>query len=194
MKTSSPPARHPIAPRRTALLLIDVINDLRFPAGRRLLRYALPAAKRLASLRRRAKAASIPVIYVNDNFGRWQSDFRAQVAHCSRSGSLGREITLLLSPDADDFFVLKPRHSGFYSTTLDLLLHHLGIDTVILTGFAGNICLLYTANDAYMRDYRIIVPPDCTASESLSAHRYALHHIKTCLKARLTPSSSLRFK
>ena len=97
----------------------------------------------------------MPAIYVNDNFGRWRSDFRQILDHCLQSP--GRAIARLLVPHEEDYFVLKP-HSGFEYTTLDVLLKHLGADTLILSGVATNFCVLFTAHDAYMRDYRLIVP------------------------------------
>lgn len=169
----------------TALLLIDVINDLDFPEGPQFLRQALPAARRIAALKRRAKRVGVPAIYVNDNFGRWQSDFRAQVKHAQHERSLGRDIAKLLAPEEDDYFVLKPRHSGFFSTTLDVLLHDLGTKTLILTGFAGDICVLYTANDAYMRNYNIMVASDGIASNTASANSTALKQMKNNLRARV---------
>src|SRR3954471_15262587 len=114
-----------------ALVLIDVINDMEFEGGDALFENALPAARNLARLRRRAKDAGIPVIYVNDNFGRWRSDFRRQVMHCLRENSRGREIVALLQPEEDDYFVLKPKHSGFFSTTLETLLRYLGSKKLI---------------------------------------------------------------
>src|SRR4051812_9225116 len=135
-----------------ALLLIDLINDLEFDEGDALLQYTRPVADRVSALKERAKRAGIPVIYVNDNFGRWQSDFHRQVEHCLADGVRGRELAEKLRPEPDDYFVLKPKHSGFFSTTLDILLEYLGAKTLILTGIAGNICVLFTANDAYLRD------------------------------------------
>ena len=149
-----------------ALLLIDVINDLDFPDGESLLRHALPMAHRLAALKARARRAGIPAIYANDNFGRWRSDFKVQVDHCLNDKTRGRPIVELLRPDDDDYFVLKPKHSGFFSTSLDLLLSYLQTKTVILTGIAANICVLFTANDAYMRQLDLIVPSDCVASNT----------------------------
>ena len=149
-----------------ALLLIDVINDLAFAHGPALLKQALPMAKKVAAFKRRAKAAGIPSIYVNDNFGRWQSDFQHVLRHCLDEDVCGKPLATLLQPDAEDYFVLKPKHSGFYSTTLELLLQALGVHTLILTGLAGNICVLFTANDAYMRGYRLIIPADCVASQT----------------------------
>ena len=92
-----------------ALLLIDVINDLEFEGAEQLLRHALPMARRLARLKSRARRAGIPAIYVNDNFGRWQSDFRRVVAHCLEDGVRGETIVKLLEPKDDDYFVLKPK-------------------------------------------------------------------------------------
>lgn len=177
-----------------ALLLIDVINDLDFTDSDRLLRFALPMAERLAALRKRARAAGAPVIYVNDNFGRWRSDFRAQVEHCLGDGVPGRPLAELLCPARDDYFVLKPKHSAFYSTTLDILLRYLEVNTVIVTGIAGNICVLFTANDVYMRDYRLIVPRDCIASNSAELNDSAIEQMRTVLKADTRSSADLDFQ
>ena len=176
-----------------ALLLIDVINDLEFPDGDNLLRFALPMAKAIAALKERAKRDGVPVIYVNDNFGRWRSDFRAQVEHCLRDGVRGRPIAELLRPDDDDYFVLKPKHSGFFSTTLAILLEHLGAKAVILTGLAANHCVLFTANDAYMRDFTLAVPSDCVASNTEEDNRHALEQMAKVLKADTRPSAELSF-
>src|SRR4051812_16185869 len=126
------------------LLLIDVINDLEFEEGAQLLKHALPMAEKIAALKRRAKQAGIPAIYVNDNFGRWQSDFTKLLSHCLEEDVCGKPLVRLLKPDEDDYFVLKPKHSGFFSTTLDTLLEYLQARTLILTGLAGNICVLFT--------------------------------------------------
>jgi nicotinamidase-related amidase len=175
-----------------ALLLIDVINDLDFPEAHRLLRFARPMARKLLRLKERARKAGVPVIYVNDNFGRWQSDFRRQVQHCLRPESRGHEIVRLLQPEEDDYFVLKPKHSGFFSTTLEILLRYLGAEALIITGIAGNFCVLFTANDAYMRDYRLMIPADCTASNSAAENREALALMQKFLKADTRPSSRIR--
>lgn len=174
-----------------ALLLIDVINDLEFPEGDQLLQYALPMAQQIAVLKKRAKAAGIPVVYVNDNFGRWRSDLHAQVEHCLADGIRGRPIVELLRPDKDDYFVLKPKHSGFFSTTLDTLLEYLQVKGVILTGMAANICVLFTANDAYMRDLYLAVPSDCVASNTEEENRHALEQMRKVLKADIRPAEGL---
>ena len=174
-----------------ALLLIDVINDLSFAHGKALLKQALPMAHKLAALKHRAKQAGIPRIYVNDNFGRWQSDFQKVLRHCLDEEVCGKPLATLLQPEEEDYFVLKPKHSGFYSTTLELLLEALGAHTLILTGIAGNICVLFTANDAYMRGYTLIIPADCVASNTVRENRSALHLMQTVLKADIRPSTAL---
>ncbi len=176
-----------------ALLLIDVINDLDFPQSAQLLQDAIPMARRIAVLKERAKTAKIPAIYVNDNFGRWRSDFRKQVEHCLHDGVPGQPLVELLHPREDDYFVLKPKHSGFYSTTLEILLEHLGAKTLILTGLAANICVLFTANDAYMRGFSLIVPPDCVASNTREENRHAIQEMRTILKADVRDSSEIVF-
>jgi nicotinamidase-related amidase len=174
-----------------ALLLIDVINDLEFPGAEELLRHAVPMAERIAELKERAQRAKIPVIYVNDNFGRWQSDLSKLIDHCLEDGVRGRPIVEKLRPGEQDYFVLKPKHSGFFSTTLDVLLNYLGAHTLILTGIAGNICVLFTANDAYMRDYHLVVPSDCVASNTAEENRHALTQMRSILKTDTRPSSEI---
>jgi nicotinamidase-related amidase len=178
----------------TVLLLIDVINDFDFPEGDELLRLALPVGRNIAALKKRAQAARIPSIYVNDNFGRWQSDFKKIVAHCNKRDAKGKEFVEPLVPDDDDYFVLKPKHSGFYSTTLDLLLTHLTAKNLILTGIAGNNCVLFTANDAYMRDFKLFIPSDCVVSNTDEENRHALQQMQTVLKADITPAAELDLK
>jgi len=177
-----------------ALLIIDMINDLDFPEGEQLLTYALPAARKIAELKRRAKQEGVPVIYINDNFGRWRSDFHTQIEHCLKEGCRGREIVELIRPDQDDYFVLKPKHSGFFSTTLDVLLQYLEVKVVILVGIAGNNCVLFTANDAYMRDLHLVVPQDCVASSTAEANSTALEQMRAVLKADTRPSAEILFR
>lgn len=176
-----------------ALLLIDVINDLEFEGGEELLKQALPAAEKIAALKKRCQQAGIPAIYVNDNFGRWQSDFNKLLKHCLEEDVCGRPLVERLQPGEDDYFVLKPKHSGFFSTTLDTLLEYLQARTLILTGVAGNICVLFTANDAYMRDFHLVVPSDCIASNTREDNDHALELMKTVLKADTRPSTELDF-
>jgi nicotinamidase-related amidase len=185
--------RVPVPVAGTALLLIDVINDLAFPGSEALIAQAEPMALRVAALKRRAARAGVPAIYVNDNFGQWRSDFRQTVAHCTARKAPGRKVSQRLRPAIRDYFVLKPKHSGFYSTTLDTLLRALGIRRVILTGIAGNICVLFTANDAYMRDLKLYAPADCIVSNTARDNASALLQIGTVLKGNTASSERLRF-
>jgi nicotinamidase-related amidase len=185
--------RHVVPAAGTALLLIDVINDLAFKGSEPLVAQAESMAVRLAAFKRRASAANVPCIYVNDNFGQWRSDFRWTVAHCTARSSRGRQVSRRLSPTARDYFVLKPKHSGFFDTTLDTLLDTLHIRRVILAGIAGNICVLFTANDAYMRELKIFAPVDCIVSNTPTENDHALQQIGVVLKGNVAPSTQLTF-
>lgn len=176
-----------------ALLLIDIINDFEFEDGEKLFKQTLPVAEHIAELKKRAKQRGVPIIYVNDNFGKWQSDFRKLLNHCLNEDVCGKPIAKLLKPDEEDYFVLKPKHSGFYSTTLAILLEYLQVKTLILTGVTADICVLFTANDAYMRDYHLMVPADCVASVSPDETQHALDHMQRVLKADTSPSTEISF-
>jgi nicotinamidase-related amidase len=194
MANQKSPDLHGNAPDKSpvVLLLIDVINDFEFDEGAdELLRHALPAAKKIAALKQQTRADGIPAVYVNDNFGKWRSDFRNLISHCIDRNTRGRPIVELLKPDTEDYFVLKPKQSGFYSTTLELLLQHLGAETLILTGFTGDICVLFTACDAYLRDYHLIIPSDCVVSQDEEENARILEYVQRVLKADVRPSSEI---
>ncbi len=175
---------------KAALIITDMLNTFDFPEAKQLQPRAQSAARAILKLKSRLKAKKIPIIYVNDNFGQWQSDWRSVYNACTEEGRLGREIAELLRPSEDDYFVLKPKHSAFYSTNLDVLLDYLGTQTLILTGIAGNICVLFTANDAHMRDYKVVVPKDCIASNTAADDKYTLRQLKEVFKIP-TPKSNL---
>jgi len=177
--------------RRTALLLVDVINDMDFEGSEALVRHAEPMARRLHGLKQRCRAAGIPTIYINDNFGKWRSDFRSLVEHCINDAVPGREVAKLLKPDDEDYFVLKPKNSAFFGTTLDTLLTNLGTSTVLLTGIAGDNCVLFSANDAYLRDYTLFIPCDCVVSNSREENDAALRLMQKVVKADIRPSADL---
>jgi nicotinamidase-related amidase len=174
-----------------ALLLIDVINEMRFAEGPALLQHALPMARRLRRLKQRAKGLGIPAIYVNDNFGRWRSDFATIVRRCSAADSPGHPVARLLAPEGDDYFVLKPKHSGFYASSLGILLEYLGPQRLVLTGISGPLCVFFTASDAHMREYQLSVPADCVASPDPRQNRQALTFMKHLFRADIRPSSRL---
>src|SRR5262245_27540467 len=136
-----------------ALVLIDVINAFDFRGGAVLARAARAMAPRVAALKVRARRLGIPAIYVNDNFGRWRSDFGQLVRHCGGPGSRGRAVAEILRPRPHDYFILKPKHSGFFATGLDTLLRYLDVRRLILVGLTTDNCVLFTASDAYLRDF-----------------------------------------
>ena len=160
--------RTPLAEDRaageTALLVIDMLSPWDFPDGDAMLKGAERIAPRIADLRKRCRAVRVPVIYANDNQGRWRSDFREVVAMAIERGDGAARIAELLKPERDDYFVLKPKHSGFHATPLDLLLRHLQARRLVIAGVSGDQCVLYTVADARMLDYEVVVPRDCVAS------------------------------
>src|SRR2546423_9531498 len=176
-----------------ALILIDVINAMDCDDGDALLKNALPAARNLAALKRRAKDAGVPTIYANDNFGKWRSDFRQQLGHVLEDGVRGEPIAKLLCPDEDDYFVLKAKHSGLYSSHLDLLINYLQVKTAVLAGFPTDISVHFTASDPYLRDLEIIVPPDCSAAVTIEHHTRALEHMERVLHVKTIPSTKIDF-
>jgi nicotinamidase-related amidase len=174
-----------------ALLLIDVINDMEFEGGEALFAQALPMAEHLADFKQRAKAAGIPAIYTNDNFGRWKSDFATLVRHCTDNPVRGRPIAQLLAPEPDDYFVLKPKHSAFFATPLDTLLKYLGASTVILTGLTGDMCVLFTAAEAFMRDLHVMVAEDCVASIDREENARALDYMVRVMDAEVRRAAAI---
>ena len=159
---------------RQALLIVDMVNLFDFPGGAALLRQALPAARNLARLRERFRARNQPVVYVNDNFLDWRGGFGEQVAYCSREGMPGAPIVQLLAPEAGDRYVLKPRHSGFLDSPLELLLRQMEVERVVIGGVAADSCILITAHDAHMRSFQVQVPRDCVAAQTLARRDRAL--------------------
>ena len=178
-------------PKQIGLLIIDMINELKFDGAQDLLPFIRETARNIAKLKDRMKVEQLPIVYVNDNFGRWKSDFRTLVSRCLEEDENAKSVVQLLMPRQDDYFVLKPKHSGFYATPLDLLLEHLGVRRLILTGLLGNNCVLYTAADAYMRGYEIFLPSDCMLSFNQEANRVALEQMKGTLNAVISTSDKV---
>ncbi|WP_375443743.1 isochorismatase family cysteine hydrolase [uncultured Fibrella sp.] len=174
-----------------ALLIIDMINDLEFPEGPDFLAPTLAAANQIAALKQRAKAAGIPVIYVNDNFGKWRSNFDDLLAHCLTDDVRGKPVVERIRPNDDDYMVLKPKHSIFFATTLETLLTYLQVNTLIMTGIAADVCVQFSAIDAYVRDLKLIIPPDCIASGSDKNTQDAIAYMQRVLSADITPAAQI---
>jgi nicotinamidase-related amidase len=175
-----------------ALLIVDMISCWDFPDAAKLLRGALPVVPHVAALRHRCRRAGVPVIYANDNRGRWRSDFSAQIEMSMVHGGLGARITQALMPDHDDYFVLKPKQSAFVSTPLELLLQHLGVRRLIITGVASDQCVLATASDARLLDLEVVVPRDCVATQSTARHALALQLFEASLDIATTSGPRIR--
>jgi len=182
----------PFSGADSALLIIDVINDLAFPGGERVLPWALRMVERLAPLARRLRRAGLPVIYVNDNFNHWRSDFRDVFRHCTRAGSRGSPVARALAPRASDYFVLKPKHSAFFSTSLVPLLEHLGTKRLLMAGIATNLCVFFSAHDAHMLEYDITVLSDCCCAESDADHDLALDQLQRFLGVKVCRADQAR--
>ena len=181
-------ARHPVA-----LLLVDVILDFDFPEGDALLAQASGAVPHIELLIERARRAEVPIVYVNDNLGRWRSDFRATVARCCDPSRPSAALVRRLQPRTEDYFILKPKHSGFFLTPLELLLKALGTRTVIICGFAANSCVTSTAHDAHMRDFGVVVPSDTTAANTAQLCADSVRHLGLTLRAITCAASELDF-
>ena len=175
------------------VIAIDVINDLEFPGGDDLEEPALEMARNLKALLERAREAGVPVIYANDNFGKWRSDFRALLDHCLHDNVRGRKVAELLRPVAEDYFILKPKHSAFFATTLDTLLAYLKARTLILAGLTTDSCVLATAMDADMRDLHVVVAEDCVAAMSSARNQRALAHLQETLDVRTVNGADIDF-
>jgi nicotinamidase-related amidase len=175
----------------TALLIIDMINDMDFSGAEAMKRGAIRAARTIARLREQAAAAKVPVIFINDNFGQWHSEKTRLLDHALRPDSEGRDIAERLRPAKDDYFVIKPQFSGFYATNLPVLLPKLGVSRLILTGIATDICVMFTAADAHMRDYALWVPEDAVAGTNAERDRWALELMRQSMDADTRPTSEL---
>ena len=172
-----------------ALLILDMMNTLAFPGAERLRPAAEAAARAIRALRDQADAAEVPVLYVNDNHGDWHDSREDLIARCLAPDCAGRTIAEKLRPRAQDLFVIKPQFSGFYATNLPVILPQLGAGRLIVTGVAADICVLFTAADAHMRDYGLWVPADTVASEDPQRTEWALEIMQGSMKADTRPTT-----
>lgn len=177
----------------TALLILDMISEYRYPDGERIVRSARKAAVNIARLRERAHRAGLPVIYVNDTAGKWESDQKGFIDRCMQPDSRGREIVQLLAPTPEDYFMFKPMHSAFFGTPLHTLLQRLKIGRLIATGITSHQCVLFTAMDAHVREFKLIVPSDCMGAASATDTKHALYILSHGLMAKVSSSRQLRF-
>ncbi|WP_053217680.1 isochorismatase family cysteine hydrolase [Virgibacillus senegalensis] len=171
--------------QKTAIVIVDIINDFDFPEGDKLLKNTKKILPNLKKLKEYAHEQSIPFIYVNDHYGIWQSDFQKVSDYCRNEQN--KQIIDQMQPASDNYFLIKPKHSGFYGTALESLLKELNIAHIIIGGIAGDFCVLFTANDAHMREYSISVPKNCIASNEDQQNERALALMSEKLGADIKP-------
>jgi isochorismate hydrolase len=167
---------------RRVLLLVDFINPLNFPGAENLAPAAVLAARATARLKQGLAAEGVPTIYANDNYGVWQSDFHSQVSACLGMDGAPAEMANLLYPQASDLTLLKPRHSAFFASPLEMLLSEMQAKELIICGLATDLCIQLTAMDAFLREFEIWVPSDCTAAESAEAKDASLAYMASALR------------
>ncbi|MFB9859664.1 cysteine hydrolase family protein [Salinicoccus siamensis] len=172
---------------KTALIMIDIINKMDFEGSENLLENARGIIEPLRELKRQAKENDIPVIYANDNFGLWHEDMNSLIEECKKG--IGKEVIEQLLPEEKDYFLIKPKHSAFFGTQLDILLRKLEVENLILTGLSGDMCVLFTSSEAYMREFNLWVPGDCVASEVDEDHEASLRIINRSMFANVTPAT-----
>ncbi len=171
------------------LVIIDMLSDWQAPGMDVLLKAAHARLPRLVQLKQACRDAGIPTIYANDNLGRWRSDCKSLVASAVEAGGMARDIAEQLGPDAQDYFVLKPKHSAFFATPMDLLLEHLGAEHLLLTGVSADQCVLATATDALMHDYEVTVLGDCIAAPTAQRTQAAIAHFEQVMRTRVAVST-----
>ena len=176
---------------RTALLIIDMINEFDFEGGADMARRAAACSRVIAPLAESMRRQQRPVIYANDNFGRWRSSFPELIDRCRNACVEGAEILDRLAPGDQDYLVLKPRHSAFFGTPLEILLHRLEVGHLVLCGITTEYCVHFTAVEAYFRDYRLTVVRDGTAAVTAKAHERSLEFMAEVLGAQVVDAAAV---
>ncbi|WP_367184087.1 cysteine hydrolase family protein [uncultured Azohydromonas sp.] len=175
----------------SVLLLVDFINPLQFTGADSIAPAALRAARCTARLKQVLSQRGVPAVYANDNYGTWRSQFSDVLNYCKGLPGEAGEIARLLAPAECDLSILKPRHSGFYATPLELLLTQMHAHELIVVGLSADMCVQLTAMDAYLRGYSVWAPADCTAAETPERKREALAYIERVFKADIRDSTEL---
>lgn len=193
------PGQHPNDPRaalgrgdRTALLVVDMLNDYAHPDGDALRRSAEDVVPVIARLRDRARDEDVPVVHVNDNHGSWESDRDALVT-VAREGA-GAALIDPVAPTDDAPFITKARHSVFYGSPLQYLLEHESIGRLILVGQVTEQCILYSALDAYIRHFQLVVPRDAVAHIDAGLADAALRMMERNMQADVVAADDVQLR
>lgn len=187
---STPPTHVDRHDADTALIIVDMISDWQFEDGDTLLTVAHALAPRLKRLLDRCRRQGVVIIYANDNWGKWQSNFDEQLANAQRCGGMAADICHILAPERGDYIVLKPRHSAFYATPLQLILQRLDVKRLIITGMTTDQCVLITAIEAHMHQYDIWCPGDCVGTLTEERQARTLAHMQEVVGIRTDPGSA----
>jgi nicotinamidase-related amidase len=175
---------------KTALVVVDMLNTYEHADAEALTRSVREVLPNIASLIGRARSEDVEVIYVNDNYGAWNQG-RSELVERASAGPHGDLIEPIV-PGDDTAFVVKARHSIFFETPLEYLLRQGGIERIVLVGQVTEQCILYSALDAYIRHFQVVVPPDAVAAIHPELHEAALEMMRINMDAELTPCAEVR--
>ncbi|TLD43231.1 MAG: Nicotinamidase [Candidatus Jettenia ecosi] len=167
-----------------AIIIADMLNDfvnehapLEVPKSRMIIDPIRAEIKK-------ARKKRVPIIYCCDAHKNNDREFQLWPRHAVK-GTEGAQVIWQLEPQKEDYMIAKTSYSCFYKTSLDTLLKKLGITGVMITGVVTNICVLYTAAEAYMRGYKIVIPQDCVAALTQSEHQFVLQQMKRIFHAKI---------
>ena len=176
----------------TALVVIDVLNSYDHEDAERLVESMGPAVPQIAQLVGRARDEQVPVIYVNNNYGHWNSS-SAELLEIALKHGRHPELVEPLRPPPDASFVIKARHSIFYETPLEYLLRQLEVSRIMLCGQVTEQCILYSALDAYVRHFGVAVPIDAVAHIHADLADAALQMMRRNMSADIQPAAECAF-
>jgi nicotinamidase-related amidase len=177
-------------PKKTAVIVVDMINSYDHPDGDELRQSAEKALPKMVDLLKRAKDEDVEVIYVNDNFGAWNSS-REELVEAAMDGDY-KELVEPIAPEPETAFVVKLRHSIFFETPLSYLLAENDIKRVVLVGQATEQCILYSALDAYIRHFEVAVPRDAVAHIHEHLAESAFEMMELNMGAEITDAESIK--
>jgi len=177
---------------RTALLVVDMLNTYEHDDAVVLAESVRSAIPQMVALIERARNDEVPIVFVNDNYGDWNSSSE-ELAAAAMNGSYPELVEPVLPAD-DDMFVIKTRHSVFFSTPLEYLLETMDVGRIVLTGQVTEQCILYSAVDGYVGHFEVSVPHDGVAHIHEHLAKSALEMMERNMHAEIGDASDLRLK
>jgi nicotinamidase-related amidase len=181
-----------MTPMATAVCVVDMLNPYDHEDAELLTRNVESVVEAIAALVERAGRENAEVIYVNDNYGDWNSS-QEELADRAMAGRRPDLVEPLLPPD-DASFVIKARHTIFYMTPLEYLLSQRGVDHLVLTGQVTEQCILYSALDAYVRHLDVTVPRDGVAHIHEELADAALKMMERNMRAELAACADCKLE